>query len=347
MNTLSAIPIQEPWIDMILIGAKTWEIRTKNTLKIGPVALIRSGSKTVVATATLSEVVLITPKIARTNASLMGMTVGEALSCVGEFAWVLKDVNVLKKPVPYKHPSGAITWVTLDEATTGKVYAEVKHSKDEITHRKVSVEVKGTKDKDKANTRKFNPVAKSPKVTLPLIPIQTLYQEALKFAALKHSKSNQTLPGSNLPYVVHLSNVAMEVLIAARYTKKFNLGLALQVSLLHDTIEDTNTNADELSKHFGDAVADGVMALTKNKLLPKVQQMSDSLNRIKKQPKEIWAVKLSDRITNLQSPPSHWNYLKRQKYQDEAMIILDELKEGNEYLSKRLNEKIMEYNAYI
>jgi guanosine-3',5'-bis(diphosphate) 3'-pyrophosphohydrolase len=345
MITLSAIPIQEPWIDMILIGAKTWEIRTKNTLKIGPVALIRSGSKTVVAAATLSEVVLITPKIARTNASLMGMTVGEALSCVGEFAWVLKDVNVLKKPVPYKHPSGAITWVTLDEETTGKVYAEVKHSKDEITHRKVSVEVKGTKDI--ANIKKVNTVAKRSKVTLPLIPIQTLYQEALKFAALKHSKSNQTIPGSNLPYVVHLSNVAMEVLIAAKYTKKFNIGLALQVSLLHDTIEDTNTNADELSKHFGDDVADGVMALTKNKLLPKIQQMSDSLSRIKKQPKEIWAVKLSDRITNLQSPPSHWKYQKKQKYQDEAMIILDELKEGNEYLSKRLREKIMEYNTYI
>ena len=296
---------------MILIGVKTWEIRTKNTLKIGPVALIRSGSKTVVATATLSEVVLITPKIARTNASSMGMSVSEALSCVGEYAWVLKDVIVLKKPVPYKHPSGAITWVTLDEATTGKVYAEVKHSKDEVTHRRVSVEVKGTKDK--ANTKKVNPVVKRSKVSLPFIPIQTLYQEALKFAALKHSKSNQTIPGSSLPYVVHLSNVAMEVLIAAKYTKKFNLGLALQVGLLHDTIEDTNTTADELSKHFGDSVADGVLALTKNKLLPKVQQMSDSLSRIKEQPKEIWAVKLSDRITNMQSPPSNWRLSEKAK----------------------------------
>lgn len=114
---------------MILIGVKTWEIRTKNTKKIGSVALIRSGSGTVVATATISEVVIITPKLARTNARRMGMLVAEALSCVGEYAWVLEDVIALKKPVPYKHPYGAITWVTLDEPTTKKVISESKRSR--------------------------------------------------------------------------------------------------------------------------------------------------------------------------------------------------------------------------
>ncbi len=129
MATLSAIPIKPPWIDMILIGVKTWEIRTKNTKKIGPVALIRSGSGTVVATSTLSEVVIITPSIARSNARRMGMSVAEALSCVGEYAWVLEDVVSLKNPVPYKHPYGAITWVTLDEPTTKQVNAEAKRSR--------------------------------------------------------------------------------------------------------------------------------------------------------------------------------------------------------------------------
>ena len=55
MDTLSAIPIREPWIDMILDGLKTWEIRSKFTKKIGPVALIRSKSGTVVGTANLSK----------------------------------------------------------------------------------------------------------------------------------------------------------------------------------------------------------------------------------------------------------------------------------------------------
>ena len=36
--------------------------------------------------------------------------------------------------------------------------------------------------------------------------IQSLYQKAIKFAAAKHAAQNQTIPGTNLPYVVHLSN---------------------------------------------------------------------------------------------------------------------------------------------
>lgn len=129
MTTLSAIPIMEPWIDMILIEVKTWEIRSKNTLKIGPVALIRSGSGTVVGTANLSEVILLSRKLCQNNARKMGMTKPEALGCIGEYAWVLENVVKFKKPVPYKHPRGAITWVTLDEPTTQKALAEAKKSR--------------------------------------------------------------------------------------------------------------------------------------------------------------------------------------------------------------------------
>ena len=42
----------------------------------------------------------------------------------GKYAWVLKDVIRFKTPVPYKHPSGAVTWVTLDGPTTKKVLEE-------------------------------------------------------------------------------------------------------------------------------------------------------------------------------------------------------------------------------
>jgi hypothetical protein len=128
MTTLSAIPIKYPFIDMILIEVKTWEIRTKNTKKIGPVALIRSGSGTVVGTANLSKVIKLTRKLCKDNARKMGMLKPQAVTCIGAYAWVLEDVIPLKKPVPYKHPSGAITWVTLDEPTTKKVLAEAKRS---------------------------------------------------------------------------------------------------------------------------------------------------------------------------------------------------------------------------
>ena len=177
--------------------------------------------------------------------------------------------------------------------------------------------------------------------------IQTIYQKALKFAATKHSEAGQTVPGTNFPYVVHICNVAMEIMVAAHHTNNFNLELALPVALLHDTLEDTNTNSDELAELFGYEIAHGVMALTKDKSLPKEQQMKDCLMRIKLQPVAIWAVKLSDRITNLQPPPLTWNEQKKIRYQEEARTILRELKEGNEYLAIRLRSKIEEYSRFI
>lgn len=174
--------------------------------------------------------------------------------------------------------------------------------------------------------------------------IQDIYQKTIKFAAQKHTDQNQTIPGTDLPYVVHLSNVAMEILLASERSENFDGKFAIQVALLHDVLEDTPTTYEELENIFSKTVAEGVLALTKNADLEKDQKMIDSLNRIKKLPKEVWAVKLADRITNLQPPPAHWPEEKIKKYKVEAEIILQELRGGNEYLEKRLEQKIKEYN---
>jgi (p)ppGpp synthase/HD superfamily hydrolase len=177
--------------------------------------------------------------------------------------------------------------------------------------------------------------------------LQSSYQKAIAFATYKHMEKKQNVPGTDLPYVVHLSNVAMEIFIAALNTENFNLHLAVQAALLHDTIEDTLTTYDEIKEHFGLEIADAVLALTKSEKLPKERRMIDSLNRIKILPNEVWAVKLADRITNLQPPPTNWSKRERIKYQEEARLILKELKYGNDYLSKRLQDKIEEYGSYI
>jgi len=173
--------------------------------------------------------------------------------------------------------------------------------------------------------------------------VQTLYQEAIKFASYKHQEKRQKVKGTKLPYVVHLSNVAMEIFMAAQHTKDFNLKHAIQVALLHDTIEDTASTFEELEDNFGKEIAVAVKALSKNEKLPKDQQIIDSLNRIKKLSKEVWAVKLADRITNLQPAPANWTDNKKIKYIKESQVILDELKDGNQYLANRLEAKISEY----
>ncbi|MET0241825.1 MAG: HD domain-containing protein [Flavitalea sp.] len=177
--------------------------------------------------------------------------------------------------------------------------------------------------------------------------IQSSYQKATLFATGKHHAKNQQLPGTDLPYLVHLSNVAMEILIAGPSSEYFDSEFAVQLALLHDTLEDTDTTYEELKSEFGIEVADGVAALTKNEALPKSEKMNDSLKRIRLQPKEVWAVKLADRITNMQKPPEYWTGEKRKEYQKEAQQLLEKLSGGNPYLETRLKIQIGNYSEHL
>jgi (p)ppGpp synthase/HD superfamily hydrolase len=179
-----------------------------------------------------------------------------------------------------------------------------------------------------------------------MMELQDIYQKTIKFATKKHSDQNQVIPGTNLPYVVHLSNVTMQIIFASQETTSFNTAFAIQVALLHDILEDTETTFEELVSEFNDGIAHAVLALTKNTKISKEERMIDSLVRIKKLSKEVWAVKLADRITNLQVPPEYWDLEKIKNYQKEALQILDSLKGGNAYLEKRLAEKIQNYSHY-
>ncbi|TPN80977.1 HD domain-containing protein [Aquimarina algicola] len=175
---------------------------------------------------------------------------------------------------------------------------------------------------------------------------QELYQEAMKFAGEKHSE--QKVPGTNSNYLLHISNVAMEVLLAYTAKKSFDIDFAIQVAILHDTIEDTNVDFNEVKDKFGEKVATAVQALTKNESLnTKNERMIDSLNRINQLEKEVGIVKLADRITNLQTPPKHWSLEKTIKYSEEAKTISYHLNGKNAYLNNRLDQKIKEYELNI
>ena len=175
---------------------------------------------------------------------------------------------------------------------------------------------------------------------------QDLYQEALKFAGEKHS--DQKVPGTNANYLLHISNVAMEVLMAYTIEKNFDIDFAIQIAILHDTIEDTSVDFEEIKNNFGESIAHAVQALTKDDKLPsKQEKMTDSLHRINKLQKEVGLVKIADRITNLQTPPSHWSNDKIARYCEEAKLISRTLSDKNSYLNKRLVSKIAEYQKGI
>lgn len=166
----------------------------------------------------------------------------------------------------------------------------------------------------------------------------------MKYAAKAHA--GQKVPGSNLPYVVHVTMVVMEVIVAVEREQNLNGDLAIQCALLHDVIEDTKVSFDDLSVEFGKDVAMGVLALTKNKNIPsKAERMKDCLYRIRRQPKEIWMVKMADRITNLQPPPAHWPLEKVAAYRKEGALILKTLYSASTFLAKRLLNMLKVYGV--
>lgn len=176
---------------------------------------------------------------------------------------------------------------------------------------------------------------------------QENYIEVLEFAAIAHAE--QKTP-KGLPYLTHITFVAMEVINACEKSKldEKKADLAISCALLHDVIEDTNITYDELYVKFGEDIANGVEALTKDKrLISKQEQIRDSIEKLLTQPYEVQMVKLADRITNLSIPPKHWDNEKIKAYQKEASFILSCLKNSNIYLALRLEEKIINYKRYI
>ena len=115
--------IRQPWIDMVLVGQKTWELRGRKTLTRGEIALIESGSGTVVGLTTLVDVVgpLSKAELLRSvskhcvkPSDIRGRTRYDKT-----YAWVLEGSRPLRRPVPYTHPSGAVIWVNLSPDVSG------------------------------------------------------------------------------------------------------------------------------------------------------------------------------------------------------------------------------------
>ncbi len=182
-------------------------------------------------------------------------------------------------------------------------------------------------------------------MTLPLWNPEGVIK-AWRFAAAAHQ--GQQVPGTELPYLTHLGQVLMETMGAVAVEPLTNPDLPILCAILHDVIEDTPVTYETVQAEFGTGIADGVMALTKNAALPtKAKQMDDSLKRIKQQPKELWIVKLGDRISNLGKPPHYWKPEKIATYRDEAVKIHRALGEASPLLSNRLLAKIEAYGAYL
>lgn len=101
-------------------------------------------------------------------------------------------------------------------------------------------------------------------------------------------------------------------------------------ALLHDTIEDTNTTADELTTHFGPKVTSIVLEVTDDKSLDKAVRKEEQVRHAPHISPEAKLVKLADKICNLRdilaSPPADWSADRKRAYFDWAARVVNGLR---------------------
>lgn len=168
-----------------------------------------------------------------------------------------------------------------------------------------------------------------------------IVQKALFFATNAHAGQTMKHP-TNTPYSAHVTGVLLNV-INFCHADDLDWNLACCCALLHDTLEDTVTTYEDLASAFGKSIADGVLALTKNEQLPHEKQMQDSIERIKKQPREVAIVKMADRLFNIRGRVPTWTKEKQSAYLEEAKLIYNNLNYANPTLAKALHKAIEEY----
>lgn len=120
-----------------------------------------------------------------------------------------------------------------------------------------------------------------------------LWQSAATFAA--HAHRHQLRKDGVTPYFSHPVRVAMVI----RQVFGCDDDAAICAGLLHDTIEDTTTDYDDLLTRFGRDVADIVAAMTKNMALPEHERERDYDHRLAAGDWRARLVKLADVYDNL------------------------------------------------
>lgn len=120
-----------------------------------------------------------------------------------------------------------------------------------------------------------------------------LWRKAAGFAARKHA--GQFRKDKQTPYIAHPFRVTMTV----RDIFGIDDPTALAAALLHDVIEDTTADYDDLEEQFGKEVADVVAALTKDMRMPESEREGAYDEQLAKAPWQARAVKLADVYDNL------------------------------------------------
>ncbi len=146
--------------------------------------------------------------------------------------------------------------------------------------------------------------------------LETIYRpllEAVAFAARAHK--GQLRKDGATPYASHVFRVCLVL----RHVFGIDDPALLTAAVLHDTIEDTNTDYDDLKEQFGAEVAGYVAVLSKDKRLQEEIREKDYLENLAAASWQVKVCKLADVFDNLMdshhtAPAQRQRTLKRSAY---------------------------------
>jgi len=153
----------------------------------------------------------------------------------------------------------------------------------------------------------------------------SLILKALAFAAHKHRDQRRKDVEAS-PYINHPIDLANIL------TNEGDVHDPLVIcgALLHDTVEDTQTTADELEREFGPTIRHIVMEVTDDKRLTKQERKQAQIEHAAHISEQAKLVKLADKISNLRDvydrPSANWALQRRQEYFDWAKQVVDAMR---------------------
>jgi guanosine-3',5'-bis(diphosphate) 3'-pyrophosphohydrolase len=134
---------------------------------------------------------------------------------------------------------------------------------------------------------------------------QLMLIKALAFASRKHSQQRRR-DATASPYINHPIALVSILGVEAGNDDPD----VLCAALLHDTVEGTETSAEELREIFGNAIASIVAEVTDDKNLPEQERRRLQVEHAAHLSPKARLVKVADKIANLRdvadSPPVDW-----------------------------------------
>jgi len=168
--------------------------------------------------------------------------------------------------------------------------------------------------------------------------------EALKFATKMHEGQVRKYTGEE--YITHPVAVAdiVEIYLDKKGYSEEDITMAIQVALLHDTVEDTVATMEDIEEKFGAEIAKGVWFLTKTPNYVGNRKFRKELceARLREAPEIIRILKTADMFHNSLSieehDPKFWNLFKEETVS--LLIGMNTLEVMGELEEMRKNDEV-------